>query len=94
MLFGDEKGLRCVVEGCGEDSYGLVLFIGRFGAKQPHAGLWSGIWLCKKHQDELGEKLKEMGVLEKMKLSGLTPIPDEVKGLEEQVMEKPEQGGE
>ena len=87
--------MRCAVEGCGEDSYSLVLFIGRFGAKQPHAGIWSGIWLCKKHQDELGEKLKEMGVLlEKMKLSGLTPIPDEVKGLVEQVMEKPEQGGE
>lgn len=73
--------MKCIVEGCPEEAYDLVLFIGRFGAKQPHVGTWSGIWLCKDHQQELGRKLQRMGIKEKVVLSGLMPIPDEVIGI-------------
>ena len=70
--------MKCGVKGCKDEAYDLLLIVSRFGAKQPHMGIWGGVWLCQKHLEELDEKLKEIGVAETPKLSGLTPIPSEL----------------
>jgi hypothetical protein len=74
--------VKCAVEGCGKEAYHLLFVVGRFGAVQPHGGIWTGMWLCEEHLKALADKLESLGVKRgKLILSGLPPVPDEVKGL-------------
>jgi hypothetical protein len=76
------RTLKCIVEGCGNEAYTLVLFIHPFGALQPHIGTWGGVWLCDEHAKAFSEKLESIGVKkDKPSISGLTPMPDELKAL-------------
>jgi len=69
--------MKCIV--CGEEAYELLLAVGRFGSKQPHFGVWNGIWLCEEHSKELGEKISEMAPeSSEIPESGLPKIPSEL----------------
>jgi hypothetical protein len=77
--------MKCAVVDCKKDASDLILFVGRFGAVQPHLGGWSAIWICKDHIEQLRKALETMKIVGceasyeevSQKLSGLPEIEND-----------------